>query len=103
MRTARVLKMGSWLGLLAGGGLAAEAVAARPVLAIAWLSVGVVGTISLRMLANIGQLLSEQRSETQRILGNVERSLYQQAALTKELRDMVKERLREQDREQVTA
>ena len=100
MRTARVLKMGSWLGLLAGGALAADAMVARPVMAIAWLAVGVAGTISLRMLANIGQLLFEQRGETQRILSNVERSLYQQAALTKELRDMVKERAREA-REQV--
>lgn len=95
MRTARVLKMGSWLGLLAGGALAAEAMVARPAVAIAWLAIGVAGTISLRMLANIGQLLFEQRGETQRILSNVERSLYQQAALTKELRDMVKERARE--------
>lgn len=102
MRTARVLKWGSWLVLLAGGGLAAETVGTHPASAFAWLTAGLVGTLSVRVFANIGQMCGEQRGELQRVLSNVERSLYQQSALTKELRDMVKERLREQDRERVT-
>lgn len=94
MRTAIVMKYGSWLVFLAGGWLAIEAWQ-RPAVAFAWFAAAAAGTLGIRFLANVGQLLYEQRQELQRVLGNTERSLYQQGALTKEIRDMMKEQQRE--------
>ena len=95
MKTAKLLKVASWSVLLAGGGLAIDALGTRPMVAVAWCVTSAVVMLCVRVLANIGQLLFEQRGELQRILGNMERGVFQQGAWTKEVRDMLKERDRE--------
>ena len=89
MRVAKILKAASPLVFLAGGLLAVDVVQESVTLAITWLIVGLVGGLVIRVIANIGQVLFEQRGALMQALQNTERSLFQIGSCSKDIRDIV--------------
>ena len=78
MRVAKLLRAVSPLVFLAGGLLAADVLQESVTLALV-----------IRVIANIGQVLFEQRGALMQALQNTERSLFQIGSCSKDIRDIV--------------
>lgn len=95
MKTVLFVRFSSWLALLAGGIQSVSVFPQSWALSLLWLSLGVTGTGVIRLFAYMGQIMDEDRGQLKGALANMERSLFQVGATTKEIRDMVKESVRE--------
>ena len=88
MRTSKLLKVGAY-----GTALASVIIAFRS-FSISriefWITVflGFLTTVFLRVVANIGQIVYDQKVELTRSAQNMERALYHSNALLKEIRDL---------------
>jgi hypothetical protein len=88
MRTARVLKVAAYGATLCSAVVAFRSFSVSRVEFWVTIFLGFLVTATLRVVANMGQIIYDQRVELTRSAQNMERALYHSNALLKEIRDL---------------
>ncbi|MBN1586938.1 MAG: hypothetical protein JW937_05845 [Candidatus Omnitrophica bacterium] len=95
MRTAQLLKWAGYGVAVAGLLLSFWNFRSSWTLLLFGITVSVAAGLLLRITGNIAQMIFDIKGELIRSLGSIERGVYQNGAMTREVRDILKEQSRE--------